>query len=309
MSGRRAIVIRVQGDRVYVMTENRHFRSVTLSAGTPRPAPGEVIVLPGRSRLSAAAAFAAGIAAVLLIGFYVLGGFFSPTAVAYLEMEINPQLVLSLDSGARVIGAVAHNEEAEALLDVLPRRPGSASEACSFLVRAAVDLGYLQPGAEHVILATAYPAADEGEVNLDLGEIKEAVSEALVQRGIAFALGVNSVGEQVAVQARANGLSVGREALRLHLEEMEIELPAEALRDLPLGQLFRRAGVAPRDLAPPGGAQREETHQQGSGQPSSGDEEDSSPGSPEPGERGSENAPESETPGHSPRPSPGRRPR
>ncbi len=316
MSRRRAIVVKVEGNRIYVMTESRHFRSVLLPRGEAPPRPGEIMMLPGRPWVGTAAVLVAGIAAAFLIGFYAFAGLFSPAAVAYLELEMNPRLVLELDAEARVIDALPFNEEARILLEALPAPAGTAYAVCSSLIGAAADLGYLQPGDPHVILATAYPAEGEEVLTLDLQQIEEAVLGALSQRGIAAFLGVSSVGQQVAAQARTGGLSVGRQMLRLRIEELGIELPAEVFRDLPLGQVFERSGVGPPDLIPgvqPPAGPTPRHRPQAPRLPFVDPEEDppavpAEAGGPEQGHRGNPLPWEIEIPGSAPRPDPGRRP-
>ena len=251
MKRRRAIVVKVEENRIYVMTESRQFRSVPLPPAESLPRPGEIILLPASPWLGTAAMAMASIAAALVIGFYVFSSFFSPVAVAYLELEMNPRLVLSLDSEGMVIDAVPHNDKARSLLDVFRPQGDTVYAACSSAVAAAADLGFLQPGHSHVILATTYPAGDEGPLVVDLQHIEDAVSGVLSQRGIAASLGISSVGKQIAAQARDNGLSVGREMLRIHVDDLGIELPVEDLRDLPLGHIIGRAGVAPPHVGPP----------------------------------------------------------
>ncbi len=316
MRRRRAIVVKVEENRIYVMTESRQFRSLSLPPKESLPRPGEVILLPARSGLSTAAAAMASIAAALVIGLYVLGSFFSPVAVAYLELEMNPRLVLSLDSEAMVIDAVPHNDEARALLDALQPQGEHVYAVCSSVVAAAADLGFLQPGYSHVILATTYPAGDEDALVVDLQHIEDAVSGVLSQRGIAAALGISSVGEQIAAQARDNGLSVGREMLRLHVDELGIEFPVEDLRDLPLGHIIGRAGVVPPHVGPPAQPPVDPTEIRGPRIPQvpflEDPREDPSSGSAESGEQeedpGHPSPWEIEVPGNPLRSAPGRRP-
>ncbi len=240
MRARRAMVIKVDEMHMHVMTDDGEFRRLRTPRG-PVPSAGDIITLPafrgGRLHLAAAALIAVFVLAALLVP--------SPAfvATAHVEMEINPAVRMSLDADGYVGSVSGLNDDGERLASVIEIRMIPVEEMMDGILAGALELGFLSPDAENLVLIAVTAADGAGAPHVpDAAHLRSVAGEILQARGVPGAVAAANVPSETAQRAGETGLTLGREIIRQQVEETEHDMTLEAVRDMPMGQLVREAG-------------------------------------------------------------------
>lgn len=111
-----------------------------------------------------AAVFASAIL-IFVSGMFSYRMYFTP--IAYVDMDVNPSVELSVNRFDRVIGALAYNEDGESILQEVKVRYKTYEEAVGMLLEEMMDKAYLP---------------QEGLVSLTVQTGKEAEEKILLER-------------------------------------------------------------------------------------------------------------------------------
>ena len=123
-----------------------------------------------------AVAFAS-LAAVLFVGLFSYTLYF--TESAYVDIDVNPSIELTLNRFDRVIDVYAYNEDGQKVLDGVDIRHKSYEDALAALVDKMVELGYIKDSG----LFTVTLQAKDGAASKEKLDALQAFINAILQSG------------------------------------------------------------------------------------------------------------------------------
>lgn len=260
----RAVVLEVKGNRAVVLTTEGEFRRLTLPGYGY--AIGDEVALPAAAGRRTAAAWwrlrpairwrpVALAAAVLALALVPVGAFWYqslPAAeLAYVTVDINPSLDLTVDARERVVDAVANNADGQRLLAGLGRegfyrRP--LDQVLASVTQLAVDLGYLAPDGEHLVLLAVAPAGSlDSGLKARLEAVQARLQAAVTVRAVLAEARVEAVVETIPVppavreEAKKLQLSPGKLGLYVAARQADLDLEPDAVAGN-LAQVLQEAG-------------------------------------------------------------------
>lgn len=239
----KGIVLKSEPNSVYLLTPGGNYlklpgRGQVYETGReieidyPRPA--------GFSRYMAAAAILIVFALSLVL--YVT----APRHTAYLAMDINPGLLISLDQHARVLTANGLNVDGKELLQDLNLDGMRAEAATAAIFEQAYRTGYLKAGIENSIFI-ALAAPDDYPVNAD--ELRMTASAKIASLDIGSYVKVQTMTMERASEAVKNNLSINSIALQDELKKRGVWKDSFGLEEEPglappVGVIQKKAGSA-----------------------------------------------------------------
>lgn len=158
------------------------------------------------------------------------------TPAAYLSMDINPGVEMSVNPFGRVISAAGLNADGQEVLEGLDWQHRPLAEALNLVVISAIEKDYIAADGTTVILLTA--ASDDSTLADRLGtDAEAAVRAALRERNRQARLMRETASLEEREQARSLGISAGRLIMIERLMEVNSEVTVEncqnsSIRDL-----------------------------------------------------------------------------
>lgn len=174
----------------------------------------------------------ASLVVVVLSGVLFQGLYFTPTA--YVGVDVNPSIELTLNRFDRVIDAYAYNDDGEGILSGLSVRHKSYDEALTVLMDAIGQKGYMQEGG--LVSVTLQTDASSRETGL-LASIRSSVTDFINEHHQGTQTDVFSVSDDT--QSHAHELNVSP-AMYLAIQELLAIDPAatvESCRDHSISEL------------------------------------------------------------------------
>ncbi|HEU4964306.1 MAG TPA: hypothetical protein VFV52_10710, partial [Bacilli bacterium] len=174
-----------------------------------------------------------------------------PTAYAYVTVDINPSIELSIDEHKNVVQSSALNAEGETVLQSLQLKGLPVDDAVETLANAAKNQGYLNDHTEVII--TASPAVKpEKLADLDLDQMEQdlvsTVQTLATESGTEVEVEGVTVSEDVRQAAKQAGVSPGKYALYLSAHSNGIDVDLDELKTKPLTQIVEARGTALADI-------------------------------------------------------------
>jgi len=250
--------MQIAGDQVIVMTKGAEFKRIPYAAGMEV---GQEVQLPAAVLVKTAGIQAqsrrwwntrfkqAGVVAaalLLAVGVWSSQTFMSATpAYAYVTLDINPSIELSVDSDRMVLHATALNEDGERVLSELALVGLAVQDAISKVASAAESRGYLEDDAEVIItasLAEEAETASSDELAVMEDELVSTVQNVAVAAGTEVAVEGIVVSKAVRSAAQEAGLSPGKYAFYLTAQAQGIDVELEDLKKNPIQQLVDDQG-------------------------------------------------------------------
>ncbi|PWK08968.1 anti-sigma factor domain-containing protein [Tumebacillus permanentifrigoris] len=243
----KGIVMQIANHQAVVMTQDCQFRKIPLlegmTIGQEVEFPADVL-LAMPSNNSKQAWYAKPwrktglVAASVLLAVGLWGGqsFLGETpAYAYVTVDINPSVELSIGKNQHVLLATALNDEAEIVLQELKLKGMPINEAVEALAQAAQTKGFFQDTTE-VIISTS--AAVDAELlkneNVDLvkleGDLVSKLKTVAVQQHPSVEVEGVTVSKEVREAAKQAGVSPGKYALYLNATSNGIEVELDDLK-------------------------------------------------------------------------------
>ncbi len=163
---------------------------------------------------------------VLILG---LGGsflYFTPTA--FISIDINPSLELGVNRFDRIVSVEAYNEEGQALADTLDVKHLDYRQALELLLSNQTVEAYLsQDGVLDLTVS--------GENDSQCDEIYQAMEDCSSGHQNVHC---HSSGSDLAVQAHAAGMSVGKYRAFLILRELDPDVTAEEVQGMSMAEIY-----------------------------------------------------------------------
>lgn len=244
----KGIIMQVSDSYAIVMTPDRQFRRVPVHAGMTI---GQEIEIPKEEpRFKIAWRKFAMVAAslALAVGLWQASVFLQPEQVsAYVALDINPSLELSINKDKEVLQVTPLNEDAETLIKNLKLKGKSVEEAVNDVAIEATKLGYIKPQVE--ILVTA---ADAGDSTVDLKALEQTVMQtmqvSLRERGIASNVGGVLVTQKEREEAKRLGLTPGKYALYVQAQASAIDIALDDLKQQSVSNIAIKHGEDVKEI-------------------------------------------------------------
>lgn len=240
--------MKVSGSYAIVMTPDRQFLRVPAHADMMI---GQEIEIPKAKTRSKWAWRKFGVAAAsfaLALGLWQTSEFLRPERVsAYVALDINPSLELSIDKDREVLQAIPLNRDAEILLQNLKLKGKRIETAVDDVALEAVKLGYVKPESEILITAS-----DAGESGLDLKTLEQAmmktVQVSLQERGITSNVSGVLVTQKEREEAKSLGLTPGKYAVYKQAQASSIDIKLEDLKEQSVSVIASKHGEDVKEI-------------------------------------------------------------
>jgi len=169
----------------------------------------------------------AAFAAVLTLCVLSAGGFsYYKTPVAYVSLDINPSVELSVNKFNRIVSAAAYNEDGNVILEDKEIFNSSVKDAISELVKAASQKGYVKKDGSTIILVTS--ETGDSVTALTLGqEAEEGAKDAIKSAGDVAVVYKDSVNLVKRTEAQELGISPGKLNLIQKLQVLDPTVTVE----------------------------------------------------------------------------------
>ncbi len=249
------VVLEIRGDKAVVLTRKGEFREVprrgwnwTIGQEVELAEVGAVSSLKRslRGLVHRPAAWAA--ALVVLMFCSAFFGYFlgATTPAAYVTVDINPSLELTLNARDQVIDAEGLNGDGEDIVRDLEYRGKPLGEVMELVTELAVQKGFLvSEQKEPAIVISASPVEDESKTPQELAAIlltaQSRVEQALLAHNIMGRVETVHAEPVVREEARAKGLSTGKYVVYLVAREKGLEVELEDFRSQSLGKAIAAA--------------------------------------------------------------------
>ncbi|MCL1847533.1 MAG: hypothetical protein FWF91_06155 [Coriobacteriia bacterium] len=174
-------------------------------------------------------------AAVLFMGIAAFNLY--TTAAAYVSIDVNPSLELTLNRFDRVIDARAFNEEGERILSETPVKGKDYDKAVDLLFSCMEANGYLAD--DFSISVTVQTQSSQTEARL-CPALQECVDRQMFASQSAGTAEVFTVSAEVHGNARQCNMTPARYQAIQELLEVDAEASVDAYRDCSLGQIRQR---------------------------------------------------------------------
>lgn len=255
---KKGVVMQLSDGYAVVMTKEMEFRKIPLLegmvVGLEVDVPAETVV-PLTSSKSKRAWYQtkwmkSGVVAasiLLAVGLFSNTLFTGPKAYAYVSVDINPSIELSIDNHKKVVTATPLNEDAEKLLTELKVTGIQVDEAVGKMADYAREHGYLHDKSEVII--TASPAVDEQKLvaeDLNLDQIEEELVAKVQMLATTYGAEIDvegvRVSEEVRNAAKDAGVSPGKYAVYLSALSQGVDVEIDELKNAPISKVVEKSG-------------------------------------------------------------------
>ncbi|ASS74622.1 hypothetical protein CIG75_06330 [Tumebacillus algifaecis] len=172
--------------------------------------------------------------------------FSEPIAYAYVTVDINPSIELSIDNHKQVVTATSLNDEGDLVLAGLTLKGMSVDEAVGKLAAVAHTKGYLDEKTDVIITASPAVAEEEMKADLDLvkveSELVAKVQSMAQNTGAEVSVEGLVVSKEVRDAAQEAGLSPGKYALYLAAMQSGLEVAIDEFKTESVSKVINKRG-------------------------------------------------------------------
>lgn len=261
---KKGIVMQIKDGQAILMTPEGQFLRVPLEDGMTIGQEVEVTEVVQSATKRAERSWFRGrwqqtgiVAATLLlaVGFWSSQSsmFVSQTASAYVTVDINPSLELTINEDRDVIGFTPLNEDGKQVLASMNLIGESVEEAVEAFTESAREGGFLQDNAEIVITASAGADSEEAaQDDLNMDDLEDQLVAAVHDSANRHNLHVSVESLQVSKDLRNAshdvGLSPGKYALYLTAQANGIDVTVDELKTQPISKIVEKRGTELADV-------------------------------------------------------------
>lgn len=178
----------------------------------------------------------------------LMGG--DPKAYAYVSVDINPSIELSIDENHKVVDAKGLNQDGEQVLTDLKLQGVPVEEAISKLAEMAKNKGFLNEQTE--VLITASPADRTEDAGSDLQLIEDSlvatVQKVTSTNGTAVDVEGIVVSQDVRQAAKEAGVSTGKYAFYLSAQSNGVDVDLNELKKESIHAIIDKQGTELADV-------------------------------------------------------------
>ncbi|MHC1720668.1 MAG: hypothetical protein AB9844_08440 [Clostridiaceae bacterium] len=182
----------------------------------------------------------AAFAAVMTVCVLSAGGFsYYKTPVAYVSLDINPSVELSVNKFNKIVSATAYNEDGKVILEDKTMFNSSVKDAISELVKAASEKGYIKNDGSTIILVTS--ETEDSVVALSLGkEAEEGAKDAIKSSGDVAVVYKDTVNLDKRDEAQKLGVSPGKLNLIEKLQALDPTVTVDQYRSAEVTAIMQK---------------------------------------------------------------------
>lgn len=255
----RGIVIEVKGKKVIVLTPDGSFCTVKRSRAKELGI-GEEVEFPPPSRLlwqgSSGKWWMSSLAAacLLVVLTYMVWNPFSfkeEAIVAYVHVDINPSVELSVNKQVEVINLEALNQEGEKLISSLNYDSRKRLDEVTLqLITLATEQGYLEKNHD-VLISTSFTDEEDSEeyvqaIDLALDEVDTVIQQGQEEMNTTVKQDIYihrlKTDAQLRTKAKEKGISPGKYSIYLQAREQGIETELEEIKNKSISEIAQELG-------------------------------------------------------------------
>lgn len=255
MARKRAVILEIDGRVARVLASGGEFRAIRAPRGL---GVGDEVDL--EDRVSAYGMFPRLALVATLVVFLVFSGAglnalarsFNEVA-AYVTVDINPSIELSVNRWGWVVSARALNAEGGDLLGDTEWRAFKVADLIAELTRRATERGYIAAGKPNAVIVAAAPAAARAQTDAVARELSKLKNQPVVTAGapedppVAITTIMTS-DPALRTDAEAMNLSLGKYAVVLEARRSGVPVRVSAVERDGLAKAVEAAGGAFREL-------------------------------------------------------------
>ncbi|MHB8157854.1 MAG: anti-sigma factor domain-containing protein [Desulfocucumaceae bacterium] len=263
----KAVVLDIKNKYCTVLTADGDFRKIKMR-GNIRP--GQEILLPDSGVELNKYALAACLV-LFLITAGLMQSWMSPAVAAYVCLDINPSVEMSLDNKSIVRGIRALNDDGRELIAGLDIKGKGVQQAVESVIDAAVAKKYILPEGESVVMSAITPVG--GGSSGGVGQlVEESIKASLQNNKISAEVAVGNVSQELRDEAEKAGLSAGRYVLYLGSRERGVNVSPSDFKNKSIKAIEKdqkikvkdilqnRGNVRQQDISSPGLPAQSEKH-------------------------------------------------
>jgi hypothetical protein len=203
----------------------------TLKASTMAFLQGEI--QKKRTAVRRFAVALASVAVMILSGAFSYNLYFTPSA--YVDVDVNPSIGLTLNRFDRVIGVEAYNDDGAAVLSGVNVRFKSYGEAGRLLLGAIIAGGYLT---DDGLISVTVQADGAAESNM-LAELERTVAASLTEHHANVQTDIYSVTDEIRDNAHAHHMTPAKYLAITELQAVDPTTTMEGCRGHSIGEIKR----------------------------------------------------------------------
>jgi hypothetical protein len=248
----RGKVLDIENDRVLIMTDDFVFLNIKakpkIEIGQRITFSEDDIIRPA-VRLPAYAAIVAGLAAAITIVFIFLQlNMWRNDIYAYIDVDINPSVELSIDKDNRIAGVKPLNHDAQTLISGISLKNLSVSEALEKIIDRSEECGFVKRNAGNAILISASLDPDiKGNKNT-VADYEEKLEDVLysinreteADKENNISLKVIRVRPEERKLSIKNNISMGRYIFYSKAKDNGMDLNIEEARDIDVSSIWEK---------------------------------------------------------------------
>lgn len=182
---------------------------------------------------------AAAVLLVMVVGIW--SNLLANPAAAYVALDINPSLELTVNSSGKVIKVVGLDEDGQQLLKQVTPKDKELYQAVGLLVQGAAKYHYLNE-TNNVVLTTVTPAV-EAETVVDKEKLQSVVQQTVATLPIQVKIVTEQASLEEHEQASQRGVSVGRYLIHKNSTKQGQVITLDEVKHTGLGQLEKEKGI------------------------------------------------------------------
>jgi hypothetical protein len=240
---KQGIIMELQGRKAIVMTPSGEF--IQIKKVKPEWKVGEQIQFSPQSMPQWAltmrwTAAAAALFLIFMVGIPWMTAGTSKAVAAYVTLDINPSIELSINEDEEVIGVDGINQDGEKLLDSLDLVGDDLIKATSSIMVEAQKQGFISSDGGDVVITTVIVEGKEqleNEINKQIAEVIKTDIKPMGQQVKATLLIGN---KKLRDEAQKMNLSSGQYAIYLAAKEQGIDIQIDALQGNSIHELAKQ---------------------------------------------------------------------
>lgn len=236
----KGLLIRARGPLGIIMTSEGRFVRIILGTKNRclgQEVQGRQLKVPSLAQTMAVAS----VIFVLLVGLWANSSL-KPAAAAYVALDINPSIELSVNASGQVIRAQGLDPEGVLLLKKVHPEQLEIYRAVAVLVEGAVQYHYLND-VNDVVLVTITPAESRQPVAIKEEKIEASVNQAVTSLSTPVKVITGVATPEEHREAGQKGISVGRYLIYREILQQGGNLSLEEVKTKGLGQLEKEKGI------------------------------------------------------------------
>ncbi|AEV67730.1 anti-sigma-I factor RsgI family protein [Acetivibrio clariflavus] len=191
-------------------------------------------------KFASAAASVAAVFAILFFGFRFL---FLSNEYAYIDLDINPSIEITINRNENVLKAEALNNDGQILLDAVKIKNMDLKDAVSLLLNKSREIGFIDSFNNKVILAAALNSSKVSEsqnknINSMISSLKQIAEKSGVESQVI------QLSYKDRKEAMENGLSMGKYYIYTKAKDEGIQITVEEVKNSNISTLLSKIDLS-----------------------------------------------------------------